>query len=290
MRKRRKELAAQKAKEKREKPMTQAQQRDFMRTFVKNQSTVVYNVGWSMTDVRSLDDAHLLDEYNKIRRALDRIHAQTLQRSLKRSGDSFISSEPKRMKVAQPSSVSTQHSPFSISVAKVFISADAVKEDIPSDTTSPRRSRRKKTFTKKKATSSTTTPTLTYYYIEEGDPNAKYKQYLSWHYIGEDGVHVLETVAGTIVYMLADKTYPIALCKLLQIFVRTRLATPELMATGKETSNPFTVLSMIRFPHLEVMRPVLKLLYIYHGAEDIDLLLDTGQQASYNPIYEDSLG
>ncbi|GKD94362.1 hypothetical protein Tco_1374199 [Tanacetum coccineum] len=180
MRKRRKELAAQKAKEKCEKPMTQAQQRDFMRTFVKNQSTAVYTVGWSMTDVRSLDDAHLLDEYNKIRRALDRIYAQTLQRSLKRSGDSFISSEPKRMKVAQPSSVSTQHSPSSISAAKVFISADAVKEDIPSGTTSPRRSGRKKTFTKKKATSSTTTPTLTYYYIEEGDPDAEYKQYLRY--------------------------------------------------------------------------------------------------------------
>ncbi|GJS85236.1 hypothetical protein Tco_0751777 [Tanacetum coccineum] len=135
MRKRRKELAAQKAKEKREKPMTQAQQRDFMRTFVKNQSTAVYTVGWSMTDVRSLDDAHLLDEYNKIRRALDRIHAQTLQRSLKRSGDSFISSEPKRMKVAQPSSVSTQHSPSSISAAKVFISAD-----VPADSSLKRKS------------------------------------------------------------------------------------------------------------------------------------------------------
>ncbi|GKE43966.1 hypothetical protein Tco_1471250, partial [Tanacetum coccineum] len=131
MRKRRKELAAQKAKEKREKPMTQAQQRDYMRTFVKNQSTAVYTVGWSMTNVRSLDDAHLLDEYNKIRRALDRIHAQTLQRSLKRSGDSFISSEPKRMKDTQPSSVSTQHSPSFISAefsipAEASISADAV--------------------------------------------------------------------------------------------------------------------------------------------------------------------
>ncbi|GKB49020.1 hypothetical protein Tco_0899773 [Tanacetum coccineum] len=319
-----------------------------MRTFVKNQSTAVYTVGWSMTDVRSLDDAHLLDEYNKIRRALDRIHAQTLQRSLKRSGDSFISSEPKRMKDAQPSSVSTQHSPSSISAAKVFISVDvpadssipaeasisaefsipanAVKEDIPSGTTSLRRSGRKKTFTKKKATSSTTTPTLTYYYIEEGDPDAEYKQYLryasdedvpsvdlsqavgsdlahwevlstdfglgeihlvrwadgserrfttlrdllpyvgrsdlvilyglvmtkyadspasglgldlwgslrnliaasetydasivwhdqdqwqihSWHFYGETDIYVLETVAGEIVYMFADKTYPIA--------------------------------------------------------------------------------
>ncbi|GJR25479.1 hypothetical protein Tco_1101711 [Tanacetum coccineum] len=361
MRKRRKELAAQKAKEKREKPMTQAQQRDFMRTFVKNQSTAVYTVGWSMKDVRSLDDAQLLDEYNKIRRALDRIQAQTLQRSLKRSGDSFISSEPKRMKVAQPSSVSTPPSPSSIPADSSIsaessipadssisaessipaassihaassipsassISADAVQEDIPSGTTSLRRSGRKKTFTKKKATSSTTTPTLTYYYIEEGDPDAEYKQYLryasdedvpsvdlsqavgsdlahwevlstdfglgeihlvrwadgserrftslrdllpyvgrsdlvilyglvmtkyadspasglgldlwgslrnliaasetydasivwhdqdqwqihSWRFYGETGVHVLETVAGTIVYMLADKTYPIA--------------------------------------------------------------------------------
>ncbi|GKG04234.1 hypothetical protein Tco_0314621 [Tanacetum coccineum] len=123
--------------------------------------------------------------------ALDRIQAQTLQRSLKRSGDSFISSKPKRMKVAQPSSVSTPPSPSSIPAdssipaassipADSSISADAVQEDIPSGTTSLCRSGRKKTFTKKKATSSTPTPTLTYYYIEEGDPNAEYKQYLRY--------------------------------------------------------------------------------------------------------------
>ncbi|GKA64502.1 hypothetical protein Tco_0764209, partial [Tanacetum coccineum] len=43
------------------------------------------------------------------------------------------------------------------------------------------------------------------------------------------------------------------------------LATPELMATGKETSNPFTVLSMIRFPLLEVMRPVCNFCTYCHG-------------------------
>ncbi|GJR87098.1 hypothetical protein Tco_0211109 [Tanacetum coccineum] len=32
----------------------------------------------------------------------------------------------------------------------------------------------------------------------------------SWRFYGETGVHVLETVAGEIVYMFADKTYPIA--------------------------------------------------------------------------------
>ncbi|GKD10151.1 hypothetical protein Tco_1189836, partial [Tanacetum coccineum] len=43
------------------------------------------------------------------------------------------------------------------------------------------------------------------------------------------------------------------------------LATPELMATGKETSNPFTVLSMIRFPLLEVMRQVCNFCTYCHG-------------------------
>ncbi|GKE80579.1 hypothetical protein Tco_1550579, partial [Tanacetum coccineum] len=32
----------------------------------------------------------------------------------------------------------------------------------------------------------------------------------SWRFYGETGVHVLETVDGEIVYMFADKTYPIA--------------------------------------------------------------------------------
>ncbi|GJZ91863.1 hypothetical protein Tco_0663928, partial [Tanacetum coccineum] len=43
------------------------------------------------------------------------------------------------------------------------------------------------------------------------------------------------------------------------------LATLELMATSKETSNPFTFLLMIRFPFLEVMRPVCNFCTYCHG-------------------------
>ncbi|GJX63469.1 hypothetical protein Tco_0296369 [Tanacetum coccineum] len=43
------------------------------------------------------------------------------------------------------------------------------------------------------------------------------------------------------------------------------LATPELMATGKETSNLFMVLSMICFSLLEVMRPVCNFCTYCHG-------------------------
>ncbi|GJT11335.1 hypothetical protein Tco_0858377, partial [Tanacetum coccineum] len=44
------------AKEKRDRPMTPAQQREYMRVFVKNQSTTIYSTGWSMKYVKSLAD------------------------------------------------------------------------------------------------------------------------------------------------------------------------------------------------------------------------------------------
>nr|GFA49396.1 hypothetical protein [Tanacetum cinerariifolium] len=45
MNRRRKAIAEMKAKAKIEKPMTPAQQKEFMRTFVKNQSSVIYSTG-----------------------------------------------------------------------------------------------------------------------------------------------------------------------------------------------------------------------------------------------------
>ncbi|GJT39096.1 hypothetical protein Tco_0938961 [Tanacetum coccineum] len=253
MRKRRKELAAQKAKEQRKKPMTQAQQRDFMRTFVKKQSAAVYTVGWSMKDVKSLDDARLLDEYNKIRRALDRIHAQTLQQSLKRSGDFFISSESKRMKVWKKEDVCQKedhlqrhhtipHAVGSDLAHWEVLSTDFGLGEIHLVRWADGSERR---FTSLRdllpyvgrsdlvilyglvmtkyaaspasglgldlwgslrnliAASETYDASIVWH-------NQDQWQIHSWRFYGETGVHVLETVAGTIVYMLADKTYPIA--------------------------------------------------------------------------------
>ncbi|GKC29589.1 hypothetical protein Tco_1036883 [Tanacetum coccineum] len=72
--------------DKRNKPMTYAQQRDYMRTFVKNQSSTIYTTGWTLKHVRSFSDAQLKDEFDKIRHALDNLQAQNLQRLLKRPG------------------------------------------------------------------------------------------------------------------------------------------------------------------------------------------------------------
>nr|GEY79186.1 hypothetical protein [Tanacetum cinerariifolium] len=59
MNKRRKTIAEMKAKAKREKPMTLAQQKEVMRTFVKNQSSAIYTTDWTWKDVRGLTDDQL---------------------------------------------------------------------------------------------------------------------------------------------------------------------------------------------------------------------------------------
>ncbi|GKF37270.1 hypothetical protein Tco_0114028 [Tanacetum coccineum] len=45
---RRKELAEQRAQEQRDRPMTPAQLRQYMRTYVKNRGPAVYTTGWTM--------------------------------------------------------------------------------------------------------------------------------------------------------------------------------------------------------------------------------------------------
>nr|GEX01254.1 hypothetical protein [Tanacetum cinerariifolium] len=86
MNRRRKAIAEMKAKGKREKPLTPAQQKEFMRTFVKNQSSVIYSTGWTWKDVRGLTNDQLQIVYDKIRRAGDLATAKDHHQHLKRSG------------------------------------------------------------------------------------------------------------------------------------------------------------------------------------------------------------
>nr|GFC93683.1 hypothetical protein [Tanacetum cinerariifolium] len=59
-------LAEKLAKERQNRPMTQAQQRAYMRQYVKNQSCAVYTTGWTMAYVKSLTDDQLKKEFEKI--------------------------------------------------------------------------------------------------------------------------------------------------------------------------------------------------------------------------------
>ncbi|GJZ02768.1 hypothetical protein Tco_0520729 [Tanacetum coccineum] len=63
---RRKELAEQRAQERRERPMTPSQLRQYMRTYVKNQGPAVYSTGWTMAQVQKLSPEQLQEEFDKI--------------------------------------------------------------------------------------------------------------------------------------------------------------------------------------------------------------------------------
>nr|GFB52021.1 aminoacyl-tRNA synthetase, class 1a, anticodon-binding [Tanacetum cinerariifolium] len=97
--KRKKQALAEKlAKERRNRPMTQAQQRTYMREFVKNQSCVVYSTRWSMAYVKSFTDAQLKEEFEKIQKAISNTQIQAFSWTLKRTGLVLEEPSSKRQK------------------------------------------------------------------------------------------------------------------------------------------------------------------------------------------------
>ncbi|GJY92450.1 hypothetical protein Tco_0508232 [Tanacetum coccineum] len=89
---RRKELAEQRAQERRDRPMTPAQLRQYMRTYVKNQGPAVYTTGWTMAQVRKLSPEQLQEEFDKIQRAV------AFTRGLKRDGSPMTNASSKKLK------------------------------------------------------------------------------------------------------------------------------------------------------------------------------------------------
>ncbi|GJZ17252.1 hypothetical protein Tco_0553375 [Tanacetum coccineum] len=89
---RRKELAELRAQERRERPMTPSQLRQYMRTYVKNQGPAVYSTGWTMAQVRKLSPEQLQEEFDKIQRAV------AFTRGLKRDGSPKTRASSKKLK------------------------------------------------------------------------------------------------------------------------------------------------------------------------------------------------
>ncbi|GJX68187.1 hypothetical protein Tco_0303914 [Tanacetum coccineum] len=177
---RRKELAEQRAQERRGRPMTPAQLRQYMRTYVKNQGPAVYTTGLTMAQVRKLSPEQLQEEFDKIQRAV------AFTRGLKRDGSPMTIAFSKNLKtsdvevdVETPSHGVPQEN---IPEAQVKVpSQEATVEDVevPSNIASKAQqtaSSLKKVGTKKKLlgrkgvhTSQSTIP------IEEGDPDTEHK-------------------------------------------------------------------------------------------------------------------
>ncbi|GJU39491.1 hypothetical protein Tco_1192448 [Tanacetum coccineum] len=89
---RRKELAEQRAQERRDRPMTPSQLRQYMRTYVKNQGPAVYSTGWTMAQVRKLTPEQLQEEFDKIQRAV------AFTRGFKRDGSPQTRASSKKLK------------------------------------------------------------------------------------------------------------------------------------------------------------------------------------------------
>nr|GEY39657.1 hypothetical protein [Tanacetum cinerariifolium] len=97
--KRKKQALAEKfTKERKDRPMTQGQQRTYMRQFVKNQSCVVYYTGKSMAYVKSFTDDQLKEEFEKIQKAILNNQIQAFSRTLKRIGFVLVEPSSKRQK------------------------------------------------------------------------------------------------------------------------------------------------------------------------------------------------
>nr|GFB55210.1 hypothetical protein [Tanacetum cinerariifolium] len=84
-------LAEKLAKERKDRPMTQGQQRTYMRQFVKNQSCAVYSTRWSMARVKSFTDDQLKEERKSLgRNRLPRPKSKVQELDLEADDQTFI--------------------------------------------------------------------------------------------------------------------------------------------------------------------------------------------------------
>ncbi|GJU27110.1 hypothetical protein Tco_1165731 [Tanacetum coccineum] len=136
--KRRREFAAQRFQDKLNKPMTYAQQKAYMRTFVKNQSSTIYSTGWTMKHVKSFSDDQLKAEFDKIRAAVGELKSQNIRRSLKRPGADLEQASSKKSKSTEaPKSVVPDESRQSFAEVPPAVTQQSSAEVPPTATPQP---------------------------------------------------------------------------------------------------------------------------------------------------------
>nr|GEU68184.1 ribonuclease H-like domain-containing protein [Tanacetum cinerariifolium] len=98
IKKKRQALAEQLFKDRQNRPLTPGQQKAYMRQYVKNQSSAIYNTGWTMAYVNFFSDEQLIQEFEKIRKVQSQIQMQAFSRTLKRPGPVVDEPSTKRSK------------------------------------------------------------------------------------------------------------------------------------------------------------------------------------------------
>ncbi|GJV29086.1 hypothetical protein Tco_1385534 [Tanacetum coccineum] len=175
--KRRREFAAQRFQDKLNKPMTFAQQKAYMRTFVKNQSSTIYTTGWTMKHVKSFFDAQLKTEFDKIRTVAADLQSQNLRRSLKRPGADLEQASSKKSKSTEAPKPDVPADSQQPSVEVSSQKAPIEDVEVPSSTAYTHKkvgTRKKRLGCKGVHPSHSTIP------IEDGDPEAEHKMCLKY--------------------------------------------------------------------------------------------------------------
>nr|GEV68735.1 hypothetical protein [Tanacetum cinerariifolium] len=97
-------------------PLTSAQQKAYMRQYVKNQSSVIYNTGWTMAYVKSFFDEQLKQEFEKIRKVQSHSQIQAFSLTLRRPGSVLEEPSTKRPKSPEAPTSSMTKVPISHAV------------------------------------------------------------------------------------------------------------------------------------------------------------------------------
>nr|GEV98090.1 putative ribonuclease H-like domain-containing protein [Tanacetum cinerariifolium] len=115
---------------KKRQPLTPAQQKAYMRQYVKNQSRAIYNIGWTMAYVKSFSDAQLQHEFEKFRKVQSQSQHQAFSRTLKRSGpvlEEPFTKKPKSLEAPTSSMHEVPIPPAVTSLLSFYNSLDCCK-------------------------------------------------------------------------------------------------------------------------------------------------------------------
>nr|GEY66445.1 hypothetical protein [Tanacetum cinerariifolium] len=239
------------AEQSRIKPMTKTQQMDYMRDFVKNNSTSVYNQGWTMKKVNALSITQLRLEFEP----KPTLNAPSAKRA--NQGAPQVPVASSQVPAGVPAALSffvdvsihaaTSSAPADISIPAVSPAHAAISEMVPSPLGSVHAYHDMAGHTKHFTTlreilhmvEKTDLQKLLGASLDDEDAldfwrNQDSWRIRSWRLYPRAQVYVLETVDGRVILMFVDVSYPLTIATLERI-LKHRLEVPTLLVGGDLT-------------------------------------------------------
>nr|GEX17925.1 putative ribonuclease H-like domain-containing protein [Tanacetum cinerariifolium] len=274
IKKKRQALPEKLSQERQNRPMTQAQQRAYMRQFVKNQSSTVYTIGWTMAYVKSFTNDQLKEEFEKIRKVQSNTQIQAFSRTLKRTGLMLEDPSYKRQKSTEAPIVSVPEVPQSLTVSLPPSSGTRRKSLGKTHLTKPKSTLREldldaddQTFIKvvfdedsedkaPRPWSALVGWEVLFDSHEGGKVSCVWQHHhlwdtRSWRLYTLSNVHILETISGELLYMFADVSYPLSV-KLMEKMLRHKLEIDkDVMGNDMTTAEQLIVFNS---PMLHLLR------------------------------------